>query len=397
MRSLRRLLAVSGVLCAVAFLPAAPAQDKEKSKGEKVRFESPDGVDLHGMFYTSNKANPPTVLIVHAVGESSKQRGWTHLAEDLQQKGFAVLAFDMRGHGASDTISDLQRFWAAPANRLLKGFGKAITLDFKEFPSSYLPMLCNDIAAARTYLDRRNDMGSCNVSNLIVIGADSGAALASMWLHAEWSRYRCKQPGPGFLPGTILPLVPDSNIPEGNDIIGCVWLSMNPKLAANPKAAARSVDVKSLLMIPAKTKAVPMVFMYAENDKNGKDYAVMLEKNLLGFVKDKGKQIKDEKYRLSSAVPIPKIKLVGSDLLQKQLKTSEEIVGYLKDVVEAKGQEWVERQFLKTPHAWKLGNNVYPANNRAFVLAYGRPPMPEIGDKTLLIKDYGKDDSGSLR
>lgn len=383
MHYLRRVLAVALVLGAAALLPLASAQDKDKSKGEKVRFESADGVDLHGNFYASTKANPPTVLIVHALGENSKKTGWRHLAEELQQKGFAVLAFDLRGHGASTEVADPAKFWALPANRLLKGFPKAITLDVKDFPSSYLPTLCNDIAAARAFLERKNDQGTCNTSNLILIGAESGAALGSMWLHSEWSRYRCKQPPPNLLPGAIWPLVLDTNVPEGNDIIACVWLSIGPKLAANPKGPSKSMKVDSLLLLPAKTKAVPVLLMHSDGDKTGKEYARMLEKNLVGFVKEKGKLAKDDKYRFTGAVELERSKLTGSDLLQKGLPTAKQIGEYLKDVVEAKQQEWVERQFLKTPYAWKSGNNLYPANR--------------IGDKTLLIKDYAKEYSGYLR
>src|SRR5262249_16937408 len=38
------------------------------------------------------------------------------------------------------------------------------------------------------YLDKQNDAGLCNSSNLIVIGAEEGAALGCLWIEEEWDR-----------------------------------------------------------------------------------------------------------------------------------------------------------------------------------------------------------------
>ena len=76
----------------------------------------------------------------------------------------------------------------------------------------------------------------------------------------------------------------------------------------------------------------------------------------------------------TASYEVAKTKLVGSELLLKDLNTAGEIREYLEGVVEAKGNEWYERQFLKTPYAWKNGMNLTPAN--------------KIGEKTLNFKDY---------
>jgi hypothetical protein len=367
MLRLPRLLLVALTVGSVSLLPA-PAQD-DKARTDKVRFQTVDGVDLHGTFYPSSKSNPPTVLLLHAIGENSKKKGWVHLAAELQKKGFAVLAFDFRGHGQSTEIIEPQKFWESPANRMyMKHLGKNTSLDIKDITAGYAPILCNDIAAARAFLDRKNDTGGCNTSNLIVIGADTGASLGAIWLYGEWHRHRCKPPPANFIPGMPFPLYVDSAIPEGNDIIACVWISPNPKLSGG-KQPARNVNLAGLLTIPGKNKATPMVFMYSEEDKAGKKFAQELEKAMVG------KAAKEEKYRFTASVEVPKTKLTGSELLQKSLSTAEQITEYLQGVVEAKGNEWYERAFLKTPYAWKAVNNTLHAANK-------------IGEKNLHFKDY---------
>src|SRR5262245_3026593 len=352
MLRLPRLLLVALTVGSVSLLPTTQAQE-EKGRTDKVRFQTIDGVDLHGTFYPSGKSNPPTVLLLHAVGENSKKKGWVHLAEELQKKGFAVLTFDFRGHGQSTEIVEPNKFWEAPPNRMyMKHLGKGTSLTDKDITPGYAPILCNDIAAARSFLDRMNDKGTCNASNLIVIGADTGASLGAIWLYGEWHRHRCKPPPPNLIPGAPFPLIIDSAIPEGNDVIACVWISANPKFTLG-KQPPRSVNLAGLLTIPAKNKATPMIFMYSQEDGPGKKLAVDLENKL---VKEKGKP-KDEKYRFTAAAEVPKTKLTGSELLQKSLGTAEQITEYLQGVVEAKGNEWYERAFLKTPYAWKMINN----------------------------------------
>ena len=66
-------------------------------------------------------------------------------------------------------------------------FGKGVTA---APPGSIdrLVLAVNDIAAARRYLEVRNDAGDCNLSNLILVGAKEGAALGSLWIAEEWQR-----------------------------------------------------------------------------------------------------------------------------------------------------------------------------------------------------------------
>src|SRR5438309_2015728 len=110
-----QLLACSFVLAGlfvVSSLSGARAQD---GKGEKVHFDTVDGVTIHGLFFPAAKRNSPTVLMLHALGDDPRKKAWLSLADTLNKEGYAVLAFDFRGHGSSTAI-DTSLFWKFPRN-----------------------------------------------------------------------------------------------------------------------------------------------------------------------------------------------------------------------------------------------------------------------------------------
>src|SRR5207245_3296873 len=119
-------------------------------------------------------------------GGKRNEDGWDDLAHALQNKGYAVLTFDFRGHNDSTTI-DPSVFWNLPINqRAFKQTKDKDRISQTEYVNSktkyfYYPMLVNDIQAAKFFLDQQNDAGNCNSDNLIVIGAEEGAALGSLW------------------------------------------------------------------------------------------------------------------------------------------------------------------------------------------------------------------------
>ncbi len=377
MRQLSRFLAI-GMLAGVL----APAFAQNIPAPEKVHFESADGVQLQGTFYAAapNKnipSPPPAVLMLHALGENSQ--GWTQLAKELQKRGFAILTFDFRGHGLSTELHDKELFWrGVGANRVdirnailaanprlaaakkPQALGKE-SIDYANFHPTYYQYLVNDIAAARAFLDRKNDAGACNTSNLILIGADTGATLGAIWLQAEYYKVRLK---PKFAGG---PLVPETR-GEGHDIIGCVWLGIRDKLGD-----AKLNLATSTLYLAGKVKAVPMSFWYGAKDKKGEKEATKLVDSLA-----KGKDKKrEEKYKLTTAVEVTGSALSGSKLLQKDLNTAKNIGFYLEEgVIPEKNTEWVARESLKTAYGWRNFNGAYVG------------PANKMGEKTLYFKDY---------
>lgn len=309
-------------------------------KGDKVRFTTVDGVEIQGTFFQAPRAKSPAVLLLHNMGEDSRKKVWVNLAEELQKNNFSVLTFDFRGHGLSKTV-DPTEFWKYPINRsLVKGGDrKGTEIDFQNMKPAYYPVMVNDIAAARAFLEARNDANDCNVSSLILVGAESGATLGALWLNSEWTRFQQDT----FFPHAIY------KNPEGKDVIAAIWLTGSGKLGS------RTLSLAQLLDVPARVGKTPIVFFYGDGDSNGKKLAQACEKAIKGTKKD------DFKY--TAAVEIKGSKLTGSALLQKSLGTDTAIIDYLKDVVEAKGNAFALREFRKNYYIWKLAGNFQPAKD----------------------------------
>src|SRR5687767_14508992 len=86
-------------------LPFATAQGQE-GRERSVRIDTPDGVELRAHYYRGKGRGSPCVLMVHEWGKSSRIGPWKDLAHALNKKGFAVLTFDLRGHGLSTTVDE---------------------------------------------------------------------------------------------------------------------------------------------------------------------------------------------------------------------------------------------------------------------------------------------------
>src|SRR5258708_38977568 len=101
---------------------------------------------------------------------------------------------------------------------------KKKVLKYSDFKAGYLPCLVNDIVAARYDLDNRNDNGQCNMSNIIVIGAEDGAALGLFWMATEFARPAVYQKKNFFR------IDPGNTTPAADDLAGAIWLSFSKSL-----------------------------------------------------------------------------------------------------------------------------------------------------------------------
>lgn len=345
------------------------AQDPKPPEPEGVNIFTADGIKLRGQFYPSTAKNAPTVIMLHSIGEkkSMKSKDWTDLAALLQKKNYAVMTFDFRGHGESTTIDDPMAFRSKPYNNSFKTQQKdALDVkDYIKYSKTYMPVLVNDIAAVRAFLDRRNDDSKdCNTSSIIVIAADNSAALAALWINSEWYRYR-------YTPNPMFPLKIPAHIrqgtfaskPEGNDIIGAVFLSVSPSLEGRGKTEA-------MLRTACKQHGMAALFFSGKQDAKATAYAKNLEKAL----KDKN----SDRHAFIGAYELP-TELSGMKLLQRDLKTDELIVKYLDGVVEARRNDRIERDFANTYYLWKMGQF------GPYISAKDKK-----GERTLNFDDYNK-------
>jgi hypothetical protein len=331
---------------------AAYQEKKEKDKDDKfkkVTFETYDSVKIAGDFYGKPDGKKDAVVLLlpnfdHKKGGDRHQDNMPQLAETLNEAGYAVLLMDWRGHGGSKSVGG--EFWNRnknPHNRVLPGASKSPapeSIDQKDFPASYYWYLVNDVAAAKAYLDRQNDNGQCNSSNLILIGAGEGALIGQVWLATEWRR-RKQLPGPGPAPNQ-----PNLAEPEGNDCAGAVWLSISPSLVGHKVERLRQFTVE----VGAEHK-MPMCFIYGDGDKKSKETAETFKKAIMD-----SPLVKKEKLEFTGVKEIKDTELSGSQLLQGSLETEKWILKeYLDKLMEKRGsREQKKREAEKSNYFWAI-------------------------------------------
>jgi hypothetical protein len=210
-----------GAFCLRATLLFVPWAFPEFVRGveprpHSVTIATGDGASLSARYFAGNLGSKsPAVILLDDLADDARPSACDDLARQLVKQGCAVLCFDFRGCGRSRGVES--EFWDNPTNRqLVKGFKAEEPpekIRFADFKPKYLPSLVNDVAAARAYLERRNDAGECNIGQTYLIGLGRGATLGQLWLASEWFRYRVSGSK-----GKV------STKPEGRDIAGCIWV-----------------------------------------------------------------------------------------------------------------------------------------------------------------------------
>ncbi|MBI1916185.1 MAG: hypothetical protein HYS12_15840 [Planctomycetes bacterium] len=289
---------------------------------------------------------------------SSHEEGWDLLADELAKKGFAVLSFDFRGHGDSNTIG--AEFWKYRYNQqLLKTFKRTLgakqpdQLNLGDFLPGYGPYLVNDITAARAYLERRNDAGDCNISNLILVGAEDGATLGALWMASESRRYRLLTGG-----GVAVPRL--NAKPESKDVIACVWLSMSNSIGPEKVRTNVAAVLPIWLQDGGKALKVPMAFFYGKEDTASAAFA----QRSVAALKTDGKP------KETVARPIDGAGTVRGSPLLKVKEDDGTIARLLADnylgskILELYGDhEWEKRESEKYLYVWAFGRQRIQAKN----------------------------------
>jgi hypothetical protein len=309
-------------------LPSTGRSDPPKP--QKLLFETFDKVQIQGTWFPSaaEGAKSPCVILVHKIGGNHQQEGWEALAQVLQEKGFAVIAFDFRGHGDSKTIKP--EFWALSRSNTsaIKGANpKKQDIDWKEFLPSYYPMLVNDIAAAKLELERRNNAKECNANEIYVVAAEDGVGLALMWMATELNRRKRGYNAAG--------MIVFNELPEGKDLAGLVCLS--GRSTVGPGTTGLKLPTSSIYAAP-KMKEVPTTFFFGAEDAAGKGFT--------SYIYDKVLNADKLKLKLTFKIEVPQTKLVGHELLgKKALGTEDLIAKYFAEVVRGArpAKVWNER------------------------------------------------------
>jgi len=159
-----------------AAAPAPEGNQDDKEKYQIVALQTEDGMLINATYFPSKAGkSAPAVILVHGWGE--KQRVFDDLAFDLQDRGYAVVTLDLRGHGKSTE-------WANAPKVATKAAEKP---DFRNLRTpAQLITLLYDIEAAKRFLVRRNNAGELNVAKLGVIGTEMGSSIAILWSFKDW-------------------------------------------------------------------------------------------------------------------------------------------------------------------------------------------------------------------
>jgi pimeloyl-ACP methyl ester carboxylesterase len=302
----------------------------------RVPITTADGLELDGTFYQSNKAGRDSacVMLVHRFGENRTKSEWASLAGELQAAGYAVLTFDLRGHGGSTQLSNPQLFWSLPYNRngIIGGTAttKKSAVSFTDFKPSYVPFMVNDLAAARRFLEQKNDAGELNIHSLIIIGAETGADLGFLFAAAEYSRV--------YKIGVTALQSNGTSYNAGEDLAAGVWLGLTNRPPAPAGAPPFQFNnwVKSHPRLREKT---PMCFVYADGDRTARMESETVYRVLTGPMAGS-----PDKHKLDELKMVPRTNLPGQALLgQQALGVSTEIVGYCKKVLaDRRAIAWTE-------------------------------------------------------
>lgn len=147
------------IMTATLLLPAAANAAPKKQKSTlALTYETKDSFIIKSkiIYPKVKKPSYPLVIMLHSLGYSSSY--WTTLPKMLNDKGYAVLLVDLRGHGQSLYDSNFRiHYWT-----------KYTDTQFSKYPKDVLEMLNYVLYAYKNLSDK----------DYVIIGADIGANTA---------------------------------------------------------------------------------------------------------------------------------------------------------------------------------------------------------------------------
>jgi alpha-beta hydrolase superfamily lysophospholipase len=246
---------VSGPRATAAPPAAADTEAEEKeslAEPEELELETSDGVGLAAWYYAvPDDATPAaTVILVHDLDGSHKSV--EPLALALQKLGIAVVAPDLRGHGASTAF--------------LAPNGKDDAIDPKIFKKADLELIAaaaggrvrdqsgvrGDIEAVRNFIKQKSDAGELDIDRLCVVGSGVGATLAALWTVADWA------------------WPPIASGPQGQQVRGLVLIS--------PVWTTKGLSISPAMSADVLKRQLPIMVLAGRDDRDATRLAEQLKK-----------------------------------------------------------------------------------------------------------------------
>lgn len=226
-RPSREMLAAAAVwaVATVGLDPGAiAAAENGPLPAKKLSLTTSDGVSLAAWYYPAGEGTSPkaTVIVVHDLEGSHESV--EPLSKSLQQAGYAVVAPDLRGHGASTSrIGAGGRGGELDAGSLRKADLLAI--------AASTGGRIRDQATARGDLEAvhgwiKDQSESLDINRLCIVGSGAGATLAMLWTVADTAWPPTTKGPQGGHVRAIAMISPEWTVKGG--------ISITPAIKANP-------------------------------------------------------------------------------------------------------------------------------------------------------------------
>jgi acylglycerol lipase len=176
-------------------------------------MQAADGQKLYGQGWAPDGAPKAAISFVHGLGEHSGR--YAHVATNLTSAGYALVAFDLRGHGRSEG----KRGHAASYDMLMDDIGLLLQETETRYPGG------------RSYFLYGHSLGGNLVLNYVLRRKPDLAGVI-----ATSPALRTTTPLPGWkrgLAGLLYDRLPDLQMPNGLDLSG---LSHDPDVIARYQA-----------------------------------------------------------------------------------------------------------------------------------------------------------------
>lgn len=338
-RCLRWIVILAGVsVLSFRFTDDAAARMADEPAVERFNCETADGVSLVGDFYPPGKGKGergPCVILLHAVGPgrtSASRVDFGRLPQLLQREGFAVVAFDFRGHGESKTIDPVRYYDIYPPARPQPNQAAANKIDSREFRTNLeLALMANDLTAIKVWLNKQNNLRRCNAHNVALVTVEQSGILGMIFAvneHRDSNR---------LLEFTGSRVGAESRF-EGDDLVGLVLLSTTDRLGGE------RIDPTLLQTWLQFTYArrLQLLALYGDEDAVAKEFWGRASSWLRVREKDP-----------APAATLKRIKgtsLVGLKLLDHEaFGARKDVVTFLTDTLQTPNVKWSEHKGNQHP------------------------------------------------
>lgn len=307
-----------GLILATGLLGLATiglAQEEGPAKEIKRTVTAKDGLNVAITYWASPlKEQGGVVVLLHGHGGSQLEWGG-QLPKDLQEKGFAVITVDLRGHGLSkgNPNTTVDSAEVKKGAKTKPGKGAAVdTINLK--PADYKAMVLGDMEAVKSFIFSEHQARKLNMNKMAIIAAGMGSSVALEWAAFDW----------GKKPHTDGPI--GNQTPRGQDVRALILLSPETGIPGLPVTDAVRV-------LKAPLFGVSFLVAVGKKDKLDKGTANKLYDQLATPSENKERMFLEE-YDTANR---------GAALLAVA-KAPGQVFGFLDRFVMKANSEWRDRE-----------------------------------------------------